>query len=48
MLAATYAIKACTTGDDLTTTWTPVPDDGRELRVVAGLFGNQMQTCCCS
>lgn len=48
MLAATYAIKAGMTVDDLATTWAPYLTMAESLRLVAGLFGNQMPTSCCA
>lgn len=48
MLAATYAIKAGMTVDDLANTWAPYLTMAESLRLVAGLFGNQMPTSCCA
>ena len=48
MLAATYAIKAGMTVDDLANTWTPYLTMAESLRIVAGLFRNQMPTSCCA
>lgn len=48
MLAATYAIKARMTVDDLAHTWAPYLTMAESLRIVAGLFRNQMPTSCCA
>ncbi|MCT2221887.1 mercury(II) reductase [Dietzia cinnamea] len=48
MLAATYAIKAGMTVDDLAETWAPYLTMSESLRIVAGLFRNQMPTSCCA
>ena len=48
MLAATYAIKARMTVDDLADTWAPYLTMAESLRLVAGLFHNQMPTSCCA
>lgn len=48
MLAATYAIKAGMTVDDLADTWAPYLTMAESLRIVAGLFRNQMPTSCCA
>lgn len=48
MLAATYAIKAGLTVDDLADTWAPYLTMAESLRIVAGLFRNQMPTSCCA
>jgi len=48
MLAATYAIKAGFTVDDLADTWAPYLTMAEGLRLVAGLFRNQMPTSCCA
>jgi mercuric reductase len=48
MLAATYAIKARMTVDDLADTWAPYLTMAESLRLVAGLFRNQMPTSCCA
>src|SRR5699024_10201552 len=48
MLAATYAIKSGTTVDDLADTWAPYLTMSESLRIVAGLFRNQMPTSCCA
>jgi mercuric reductase len=47
-LAATYAIKASMTVGDLADTWAPYLTMAESLRLVAGLFRNQMPTCCCA
>lgn len=48
MLAATYAIKAGMTVDDLADTWAPYLTMAESLRLTAGLFRNQMLTSCCA
>lgn len=48
MLAATYAIKAGLTVDDLADTWAPYLTVAESLRIVAGLFRNQLPTSCCA
>ncbi len=48
MLAATYAIRAGMTVDDLAQTWAPYLTMAESLRIVAGLFSNQMPTSCCA
>ena len=48
MLAATYAIKAGMTVDDLADTWAPYLTVAESLRIVAGLFRNQLPTSCCA
>jgi mercuric reductase len=48
MLAATYAIKAGMTVDDMAGTWAPYLTMAESLRIVAGLFRNQMPTSCCA
>jgi mercuric reductase len=48
MLAATYAIKAEMTIDDLADTWAPYLTMAESLRLVAGLFRNQLPTSCCA
>jgi mercuric reductase len=48
MLAATYAIKAGMTVDDIADTWAPYLTMAESLRIVAGLFRNQMPTSCCA
>ncbi|SFE43262.1 mercury(II) reductase [Blastococcus tunisiensis] len=48
MLAATYAIKAAMTVDELADTWAPYLTMAESLRIAAGLFRNQMPTSCCA
>jgi len=48
MLAATYAIKAGFTVDQLADTWAPYLTMAESLRLVAGLFRNEMPTSCCA
>ncbi len=48
MLAATYAIKAGFTVDQVADTWAPYLTMAESLRMVAGLFRNQMPTSCCA
>ena len=48
VLAATYAIKAGFTVDQLADTWAPYLTMAESLRIVAGLFRNQMPTSCCA
>ncbi len=48
MLAATYAIKAGMTVDELADTWAPYLTMAESLRIAAGLFRNQMPTSCCA
>ncbi len=48
MLAATYAIKAGFTVDQLADAWAPYLTMAEGLRLVAGLFRNQMPTSCCA
>ena len=48
MLAATYAIKAGMSVDDLADTWAPYLTMAESLRLAAGLFRNQMPTSCCA
>ena len=48
MLAATYAIKAGMTVDDVADTWAPYLTMAESLRITAGLFRNQMPTSCCA
>lgn len=48
MLAATYAIRASMTVDDLADTWAPYLTMAESLRIVAGLFRNQLPTSCCA
>ncbi len=48
MLAATYAIKAGMTVDDLADTWAPYLTMSESLRIAAGLFRGEMPTSCCA
>ncbi len=48
MLAATYAIKAGMTVDDLADTWAPYLTMSESLRLAAGLFRGEMPTSCCA
>ncbi|MFZ5871555.1 MAG: mercuric reductase, partial [Actinomycetota bacterium] len=48
MLAATYAIRAGMTVDDVAETWAPYLTMAESLRIAAGLFRNQMPTSCCA
>ncbi|WP_300645274.1 mercury(II) reductase [Nocardioides sp.] len=48
MLAATYAIKAQMTVDDLAETWAPYLTMAESLRIAAGLFRNELPTSCCA
>ena len=48
MLAATYAIKAQMTIDDLADTWAPYLTMAESFRLVAGLFRNELPTSCCA
>jgi mercuric reductase len=48
MLAATYAIRAGMTVDDVADTWAPYLTMAESLRMAAGLFRNQMPTSCCA
>ncbi|GAB3325718.1 mercury(II) reductase [Geodermatophilus aquaeductus] len=48
MLAATYAIKASMTVDELADTWAPYLTMAESLRIAAGLFRSQMPTSCCA
>lgn len=48
MLAATYAIKAGMTVDDVADTWAPYLTMAESLRIAAGLFRNEMPTSCCA
>lgn len=48
MLAATYAIKAGMTVDDLADTWAPYLTMAESLRLVAGLFRDDLPTSCCA
>ncbi len=48
MLAATYAIKAGFTVDQLADTWAPYLTMAEGLRITAGLFRNELPTSCCA
>ncbi|CRK55260.1 Mercuric ion reductase [Alloactinosynnema sp. L-07] len=48
MLAATYAIKAGMTVDDIADTWAPYLTMAESLRIAAGLFGTDLPTSCCA
>ena len=48
MLAATYAIKAGFTVDQLADTWAPYLTMAEGLRLTAGLFRNELPTSCCA
>jgi len=48
MLAATYAIKAQLTVDDLADTWAPYLTMAESLRIAAGQFRNELPTSCCA
>ena len=48
MLAATYAIKAGMTVDDLADTWAPYLTMAESLRLAAGLFRYELPTSCCA
>jgi mercuric reductase len=48
MLAATYAIKAAMTVDEIADTWAPYLTMAESLRIAAGLFRNEMPTSCCA
>ena len=48
MLAATYAIRAGMTVDDIADTWAPYLTMAEGLRIAAGQFRNQMPTSCCA
>lgn len=48
MLAATYAIRAGMTVDDIADTWAPYLTMAESLRITAGLFRNEMPTSCCA
>lgn len=48
MLAATYAIKAGMTVDDIAETWAPYLTMAESLRLVAQLFRNELPTSCCA
>lgn len=48
MLAATYAVKAGMTVDDVAQTWAPYLTMAESLRLAAGLFRNHLPTSCCA
>ncbi|PZF88377.1 mercury(II) reductase [Micromonospora deserti] len=48
MLAATYAIKAGMTVDDIAETWAPYLTMAESLRITAGTFRNELPTSCCA
>ena len=48
MLAATYAIRAGMTVEDVADTWAPYLTMAESLRIAAGLFRNEMPTSCCA
>jgi mercuric reductase len=48
MLAATYAIKAGMTVDDVADTWAPYLTMSEALRIAAGLFRTDKPTSCCA
>lgn len=48
MLAATYAIKAGMTVDDVADTWAPYLTMSEALRICAGLFRSDKPTSCCA
>lgn len=48
MLAATYAIKAQMSVDDIADTWAPYLTMAESLRIVAGTFRNELPTSCCA
>lgn len=48
MLAATYAIRAGMMTRQITDTWAPYLTMSESLRLVAGLFHNEMPTSCCA
>ncbi len=48
MLAATYAIKAGMTVDELADTWAPYLTMSESLRLAAGLFRGELPTSCCA
>lgn len=48
MLAATYAIKAGMTVDDLADTWAPYLTMSEALRIAAGLYRDDKPTSCCA
>jgi mercuric reductase len=48
MLAATYAIRAGMTVDDIADTWAPYLTMAEGLRIAAGLFRSNKPTSCCA
>ena len=48
MLAATYAIRAGMTVDDIANTWAPYLTMAESIRIAAGLFRNPLPTSCCA
>ncbi|MDQ3663630.1 MAG: mercury(II) reductase [Actinomycetota bacterium] len=48
MLAATYALKAALTVDDVADTWAPYLTMAESLRLAAGLFRGHLPTSCCA
>jgi mercuric reductase len=48
MLAATYAIKAGMTVDDIAGTWAPYLTMSEALRLTAGLWRSDKPTSCCA
>nr|WP_026533756.1 mercury(II) reductase [Arthrobacter sp. H14] len=48
MLPATYAIKAGMTTRQIADTWAPYLTISESLRLVAGIFHNEMPTSCCA
>lgn len=48
MLAATYAIRAGMTVDDIADTWAPYLTMSEALRIAAGLFRTDKPTSCCA
>ena len=48
MLAATYAIRAGMTIDDIADTWAPYLTMSEALRIAAGLFRSDKPTSCCA
>ena len=48
MLAATYAIRADMTVDEIADTWAPYLTMAESLRIAAGLFRNELPTSCCA
>ena len=48
MLAATYAIKAAMSIDDLADTWAPYLTMAESLRIVAATFRDELPASCCA